>query len=231
MLPKDNIATARARAAWTYVPTDELAGDAIGLHMIEDRHLVAYVIDVSGHGVPAALLSVTAMHAMSPAVQAEAILKSPAGVLTELNRRFCASDNDGRFLTMILCVLDTQTGVLRFSRAGHPLPILLRRGEMVTVDGEGGFPLAMVDGGDYADVSVQLAPSDRFHLYSDGIIEQPRPGDQALFREHRLESLVISLRASPGEQVVAKVVEELVGWAGKKSFVDDVTLIAVDWIG
>lgn len=230
MLPKANVATAHARAAWKYVPTDELAGDAIGLHMIGGRHLVAYVIDVSGHGVPAALLSVTAMHAMSPAVQAEALVKSPAGVLAELNRRFCAADNDGRFLTMILCVLDTQTGLLRFSRAGHPLPIVLRGGATVEVNDEGGFPLAMVDGGEYGDVSVQLSAGDRFYLYSDGIIEQPGK-DGKLFREERLLASLKAQARAPGEQVVETVVSELAEWAGKRSFVDDVSLVVADWIG
>src|SRR6185295_6776037 len=66
MLPKENILTPRVRTAWKYVPTDELAGDAIGLHLIDERYLIAYVLDVSGHGVPAALLSVSAMHSMEP---------------------------------------------------------------------------------------------------------------------------------------------------------------------
>ena len=51
MLPQKNIVTPDIRSAWKYVPTDELAGDAIGLHLIDDRFLIAYVLDVSGHGV------------------------------------------------------------------------------------------------------------------------------------------------------------------------------------
>ena len=77
MLPRQNIVTPHVRTAWKYVPTDELAGDAIGLHLIDDRYLVAYVLDVSGHGVPAALLSVTAMHTLEPSPPRPHSLRDP----------------------------------------------------------------------------------------------------------------------------------------------------------
>ncbi|MEC9373291.1 MAG: response regulator, partial [Planctomycetota bacterium] len=67
MLPKAGIQKGPVRAAFLYAPTDELAGDALGFHIVDDRFLIAYVVDVTGHGVPAALLAVTAMHALSPA--------------------------------------------------------------------------------------------------------------------------------------------------------------------
>ncbi|MFT3685686.1 MAG: response regulator [Phycisphaerales bacterium] len=127
MLPRGVIETQRVKTAWRYVPTEELAGDALGLDLIDDRYLVSYVLDVSGHGVSAALLAVTAMHGLAPSSRGmEALrhgLEHPrpepltASVVTELNRRLARSDNDGRFLTIVLSVLDTQTGRLRFTRA------------------------------------------------------------------------------------------------------------------
>src|SRR4051794_38874622 len=77
MLPRANITTPHVRTAWSYVPTDELAGDAVGLYLIEDRYLVAYVLDVSGHGVPAALLSVSAMHALDPEPAERSLMRRP----------------------------------------------------------------------------------------------------------------------------------------------------------
>ena len=75
--PKEAIEKLAVRSAWAYVLTDELAGDAIGLEPIGDRYLIAYVIDVSGHGVPAALLSVTAMHALTPAGEGRSLFLGP----------------------------------------------------------------------------------------------------------------------------------------------------------
>jgi len=76
MLPRQNIVTPHVGTAWKYVPTDELAGDAIGLYLIDDRYLVAYVLDVSGHGVPAALLSVSAMRSLEPDPAEMSILRT-----------------------------------------------------------------------------------------------------------------------------------------------------------
>jgi sigma-B regulation protein RsbU (phosphoserine phosphatase) len=243
MLPRKSIENPRVRAAWTYVPTDELGGDAIGLELIGDRYLIAYVIDVTGHGVPAALLSVTAMHALAPAGEGASLLlgpqsgdglgpvQSPARTVAELNRRFCASDNDARFLTMVLFALDTHSGHATFARAGHPLPVLVRARSAVRLSDDGGLPLGVVDGGDYQDVALKLEPGDRFFLYSDGFLEQARPSDRAQFGEERLRSLLVSLADTPGPQLVTRSIDTLAEWAGERGFVDDMSLVVIEWAG
>ena len=251
MLPKKAIENGRVRAAWTYVPTDELGGDAIGLELISDRYLIAYVIDVSGHGVPAALLSVTAMHALATAGDAGegaslllnsqrgggggdgglGPVQSPARTVAELNRRFCASDNDGRFLTMVLFALDTQTGRATFARAGHPYPVLVRARGCVALGEDGGLPLGVVDGGDFPDVALTLQPGDRFFLHSDGFLEQARPSDGEQFGEERLQSLLVSLADAPGPQLVTRSIDALAEWAGEGGFVDDMSLVMIEWAG
>lgn len=239
MLPRTNLSTPHAAAAWTYVPTDELAGDAIGLHLIADRYLVSYVIDVSGHGVPAALLAVTAMHALSLDALETALLAHggdphPDRVVADLNRRFCASDNSGLFLTMILSVLDTHTGSLRMARAGHPLPIVLRAdGTPVAVSDDGGLPIALMADTDYPPVSMTLQPGDRVYLFSDGFLEQPRAGadKDVQYGEDRLRESLAALARVPGEKVVDRAVDDLARWAGGRSFVDDVSLVAIEYFG
>lgn len=243
MLPKKSVDNSRVRAAWTYVPTDELCGDAIGLDLIDDRYLIAYVIDVSGHGVPAALLSVTAMHALAATGEGASLLlgqhcggglgpvQPPARTVAELNRRFCASDNDGRFLTMVLFAIDTLSGRATFSRAGHPLPILLRAESAIPISDHGGFPLGIVDGGEYQDVTLELKPGDRFFLYSDGFLEQARPSDGKQFGEERLRSLLVSLADTPGPQLVNRSIDALAEWAGQRRFQDDMSLVVIEWTG
>ncbi|MGH7131585.1 MAG: PP2C family protein-serine/threonine phosphatase [Phycisphaerales bacterium] len=243
MLPRGVVETPRVKTAWTYVPTDELAGDAVGIDLVDDRYLVTYVVDVSGHGVPAALLSVTAMHAMAPTTDGASLLRTqaadghghgartPSYVVTELNRRFASTDNDGRFLTMVLCVLDTHTGELAFSRAGHPLPILLRDGISVPLDDAGGMPVGLADGVEYTDVRIQLRPADRLVLYSDGIIEQSDPTGRTLYNTDRLEALMVKHAATPGDKLMSHTVDALAQWAGSRTFLDDVSLVCVDWVG
>ena len=255
MLPRKAIENPRVRAAWTYVPTDELCGDAIGLELVGDRYLVAYVVDVSGHGVPAALLSVTAMHALAAARDGNSLLPGPQSgdgigegivdgvgngmgpvqppgrTVTELNRRFCSNDNDGRFLTMVLFALDTHSGRAVFARAGHPLPVLVRAGAPVPLSDDGGFPLGLFDTSDYQDVALKLQQGDRFYLYSDGFLEQTRPSDDEEFGEDRLHSLLVSLADTPVPQLATRAVDTLAEWAGERRFTDDVSLVVIDWGG
>ena len=243
MLPRKAVENPRVRAVWTYVPTDELGSDAIGLELIGDRYLIAYVIDVSGHGVPAALLAVTAMHTLAPAGEGASLLlgaqsgdglgpvQLPARTVAELNRRFCASDNDGRFLTMVLFALDTHSGRATFARAGHPFPVLLRAGAPVPLSDDGGLPIGLIDGSDYQGVALELQPGDRFFLYSDGFLEQARPSDGKEFGEERLRALLISLADTSGPQLVSRSIDALAEWAGEKRFADDMSLVMIEWAG
>jgi sigma-B regulation protein RsbU (phosphoserine phosphatase) len=251
MLPKASVTTPHLRTAWTYVPTDELAGDAIGLFLIEDRYLVAYVLDVSGHGVPAALLSVSAMHALEPDPPERSLLRQlglngsataddvrgtiqrPAHIAAELNRRFQADDHDGRYMTMVLCVLDTFDGRVQLVCAGHPPPILLRGAESLEVPDEGGFPLGLFDNADYGDCVIQLQPGDRLCLFSDGVLEQPghnAPPDQQFGRDRIVDGLA-RCRSLPADQAALAVADDLRAWAGTDSYVDDVTLVLIEWPG
>lgn len=241
MLPHDDILTGSARTARAYVPTDELAGDAIGLHLVDDRYLVAYVIDVSGHGVPAALLSVTAMHYMEPDPPASSALRDlaesgglgtvrlPSQVAAELNQHFRADSSDARYLTMILCVLDTHDGRLCMTSAGHMLPLVLRVDGLVPVQDVGGLPIGLFSESQYEDSFVQLAPGDRVYLYSDGIVEQFDPSGAEMFGRERFEALLRFGCSQPIEQVVTGTVDALAAWAGGRTFGDDVTLVALEW--
>lgn len=250
MLPKTGLDHERVHASFRYVPTDELAGDALGFFLIDDRFLVSYVVDVTGHGVPAALLAVTVMHALSPTGEGALLARAPSGetrgvhstskVITELNRRFCAGDNDGRFLTMILATLDIREGRLRFTRAGHPLPFIMRGPEALPVDEAGGLPLGITDTMDYDEVEVQLQPNDRVYLYSDGIIEQLAAAASEEFGDRRLKDLLAAGAAHDPPRVIQDTIAALEAWAGKSGrvggegascFADDVSMLAVDWRG
>jgi phosphoserine phosphatase RsbU/P len=247
MLPHRNIVTPRVRTAWAYVPTDELAGDAIGLHSVDDRFVVAYVLDVSGHGVPAALLSVSAMHALEPEPAEMSLLRDttradgadvglgtvqrPARVVTELNRRFRAGENDGRFMTMVLCVLDTADGRLHIASAGHPPPLHIRDGQSLAVPDIGGAPISVFDDAEFEDGVIELRPGDRVCLFSDGIVEQTERAGDVQFGTARLLQSLTSRGDAPLDSLVTQVVDDLADWAGSRAFTDDVSCAVVEWLG
>jgi sigma-B regulation protein RsbU (phosphoserine phosphatase) len=243
MLPRGNVITPHVRTAWKYVPTDEVAGDAVGLYLVDERYLIAYVLDVSGHGVPAALLSVSAMHALEPEPAETSLVRNltgtdhglgtvqhPARTAAELNRRFRAGEHDGRYLTMVLCALDTHTGRLHTTSAGHP-PLLAFRGDrQLEVPNAGGFPIAIMDAADYEEGEMTLEPGDRLYLYSDGLLEQRQSRDEQ-FGSARLLQAFADRTGGALDDVVTHVVDELTRWAEGATFEDDVSIVAVEWTG
>jgi sigma-B regulation protein RsbU (phosphoserine phosphatase) len=186
------------------------------------------------------------MHALEPVPAETSILRdlnrrpndgdlgtvqSPSRVAAELNRRFRAGENDGRYLTMVLCVLDTLTGRLHVASAGHPPPALLRGGVALDLPDVGGFPIAMLDDAEYQDAAVQLDSGDRLCLFSDGILEQPDPAAEEQFGRERLVRSLCSRGHAPAADVVSAVIDDLAAWAGSRAFEDDVSLVIVEWLG
>lgn len=240
LLPAQTLSVPGVRVAWGYVPTDELAGDAIGLHPIGDDYLVAYLLDVSGHGVPAALLSVSAMHALAPVPIESSLLRAPgavnsarapAVVTAELNRRFRAEEIDDRFFTATICAINLKTGLLVFSRAGHFPPAILRSGMPLELSDAGGLPVGLMDESVFHDVEVQLSAGDRICLYSDGLIEQLGGDANQQFGAHRLIGVLKDYAALPAHEAVQNTLETVAHWAGGHRFEDDASLVVIDWLG
>lgn len=129
LLPTSEPDTPHVHFGWEYLPCDELAGDFLNFFALDDRHIAAFVVDVSGHGVASSLLSVTIGRLMTAQVSASALLireqdgvarvTPPAEVARELNRRFPMEEQNDLYFTMVYGVLDTETLQLRYVSAGH----------------------------------------------------------------------------------------------------------------
>jgi sigma-B regulation protein RsbU (phosphoserine phosphatase) len=228
--------------AWRYEPCDELAGDALNVLALDERFLLTYVLDVSGHGVPAALLSVAVARALAPSSDPSSIINSsrgdcgfgrfaaPADVATRLNERFQFEANGRRFFTMIYCLFDLETSRLTFCCAGHPGPIRVTRdGEVDAIEAPG-IIVGITPDPDYENTSVDLRPGDRFYFYSDGIIEQASV-DAELFGGDRLCDVLVAARGGTLPESVDSVVATLCAWAHRGDFDDDLSLIGIEWRG
>ncbi|MHC4217963.1 MAG: PP2C family protein-serine/threonine phosphatase [Planctomycetota bacterium] len=241
-LPAAAPASDRVRFAWTYRPCDELAGDALNIFKIDDRHIGVYVLDVSGHGVPAALLSVSVTHSLSQRGTASSIITeptdaqggftvtAPALVAERLNRQFPMADNANRYFTLVYGVLDTQTGRFRFVTAGHPGPLIVRAdGSEESVE-EPGFPVGIVDGAEFDDMTVELRAGDRLYLHSDGVNEE-MDRDGEMFGRTRTRGVLVEHHTRPLDDVLARVVEAVTAWKGDGDFSDDISLVALEMAG
>ncbi|HEX5271183.1 MAG TPA: SpoIIE family protein phosphatase, partial [Gemmataceae bacterium] len=175
-LPHESINVPGASFAWAFEPCEELAGDSLNVCRLGEEQLGFYVLDVSGHGVAAALLSVTATRLLSSSADPNSILTRgaggspvpPAEVAEVLNRRFPWDEATGQFFTLFYATLHLRTRELRYVTAGHPAAVLVRPGEPpASLPETGGPPIGLGDR--YEEQAVALRPGDRLYLYSDGV--------------------------------------------------------------
>ena len=237
-LPRDVPRVPGADFAWVYRPCDELAGDGLNVVPLGECRVGLYVLDVSGHGVAAALLSVTLSRLLSPPSEPSSILVSegdvrdrldvtpPASVAARLNRLFPFDTATEQFATMVYGILNAATGEFRYTSAGHPGPVHLPSGgEPVILESEG-FPIGLADAA-YEERSVLLRSGDRLYLYSDGVPEAMDSAGKP-FGDARLLEAIGRSRSEPLRESVATLVSEIARWHGSERPQDDISILAVE---
>lgn len=228
------------RSEWLFVPAAQLAGDMFGYYALDDRHLGFFQIDVSGHGIPAALFSFSVSQSLTPAKDGYGFLKrplskppfytltSPATVARELNRHFASTEDTGIYFTLAYGLLDQESGEATLVQAGHPYPLHWHCGTGHTERiGSGGYVVGMLPGLEYETVSFTVDPGDRLFLYSDGIVECSNPEGE-LYGLERLEVFI----GEHGQRAVAELIShlrnELQAWRGGSQFDDDISLLVIE---
>lgn len=165
---------------WLLVPSTELGGDSFGYHQIGDDSFAFYLIDVCGHGVGAALLSVAAINVLRSSALAGADFREPSQVLAALNDMFPMEKQSNMFFTIWYGVYDRRTGELRYATGGHPPAIHLRangsgKTEATLVMTMGGMAIGAFPGVEFESASMQVEPGDRLLILSDGTFEVDGP--------------------------------------------------------
>jgi sigma-B regulation protein RsbU (phosphoserine phosphatase) len=240
-LPPTTQHFAEMDVAWLFKPCAQLAGDTLNVVSLDEGHVGLYVLDVSGHGVAAALLAVTLSHLLSPRAEPGAILKrsipgstiyemtNPAEVLRELSARFVFDGRREQYFTIVYGILEMETGEFRYATAGHPGPIHLAAGGAITMLDEPGFPIGF-DKPAYRERLVRLEPGDRLYLYSDGVHEA-LSASQAAFGRERLKSQLEAARHRTLAESVEAVWQAVAKWSGEGSLRDDVSILGLEYEG
>ena len=227
------------RVAASYCPMTAVAGDFYQFIQTDDDHLGILVADVSGHGVPAALISSMIKVAMQSVA---GFADDPGRLLGGLNR-ILSREASGHILSAAYLWIDTQKHSARYSAAGHP-PLLCWRsgsGEIQRIESNG-LLFGISPDAEYPVCTVPMEPSDRFLLYTDGVTETENAAGEA-FGDRRLEQVVRDHPTLPAAELSRQLLAELKSWrsatagqTGKgrqdqgqgKDQQDDITLIVVD---
>jgi phosphoserine phosphatase RsbU/P len=235
LLPKKTEFHESIRLDWLLIPSLYLAGDMLNYFLVDGNKLVFYHLDVAGHGIPAALLSVTLNRLLMPipgspiantgATGVPGTLNSPQDVVSELNERFQSTDDT--YFTMVYGVLDTDSRALTFCQAGHPGPLLLSPDGELRRLGEGGFPVGMMPEMKYDQNHITLPAGDKLILYSDGIPECINQSGHRYTEENLFAVLKRCARSSVGDLVEA-VRADVMNWHGESELSDDVSLLVME---
>jgi sigma-B regulation protein RsbU (phosphoserine phosphatase) len=224
ILPGSMPSVAGLSVAARYQPMTAVAGDFYEFLEVGERRLGVLVADVSGHGVPAALIASmvkVAIAAQKP--QAD----RPAAVLTGMNETL-KGQLGGRYVTAAYLFLDREAGTMRYSAAGHP-PLLRWRPDGATHElEENGLPLGLMDVADYRQLEQPLQVGDRFLLYTDGLMDATNAAGE-FFGLERVKAAVAASAGLSTESVAELILEKTRGWANGAA-ADDLTLVLVDTV-
>src|SRR5271156_1817302 len=221
LLPKDFRDFPHLSVRGINFPCLSVGGDYFDVFPLADNRTAFLIADVSGKGLGAALLTTMLQGALS----AMSLGTDPALVFNHVNKFLCSHAEVGRYATMFFGILDTE-GHLEFINAGHPSPILLRKGVAEEAFAEGSFPVGLVPEAEYTAVCLKLEPGDTMVLFSDGVTEAMDPAEE-LYGVPRLRELLNGRLECPLEDLQKCVLESVETFTRGASQADDLTLLIV----
>jgi hypothetical protein len=203
-------------------PANDVGGDLVDHLSIDDTHHAVALGDVAGKALPAALLMVklqATLRALVP--QFSTLSDLGAGV----NRILVRDGLPSRFATLVYLVLTADSGVVRVLNAGHPPPLVARRGEVTEMPG-GSVVLGIIPDAVFGEQTVDLEPGDTLVAYSDGVTEANNRGGD-FFGEDRLKAAVREAADAPASAIAERVLAVLADFVGDAPPHDDVSIVVV----
>ena len=204
----------------------EVGGDFYDFFLIDDRTLGFLIADVSGKGIPGALFMMAAKTEIENYMSTG---MAPAEAIASANRRLCANNDAGMFVTVWAATLDWTTGELTYVNAGHNFPLLRhgQGGEWEWLTKKCGLFLGTFETAKYRQETLTLQPGDELLLYTDGVNEAFNV-DEEEYGNDRLEAFLADHNDLSPEELVHALRADVVAWAKGAEQSDDVTILAVD---
>ncbi len=210
------------------IPARKVGGDFYDYLPLGGDRVGFLIGDVSGKGVPAAIFMGVSRTALRATAKRGL---SPGACLAEANRILCADSDEQVFVSIFYAILDTRSGLLVYSSAGHNPPFLVRAGGAVEALGPPDGPVAgMLEDAAFGERSLTLAPGEALFLYTDGITEA-MDAEKNLFSEQRLARLLESHGRERARAIVERIAAEIRAFIGETPQWDDMTCMVVRFEG
>jgi phosphoserine phosphatase RsbU/P len=223
LLPQRPLRAGAWEVSGHVVPARQVGGDAFDYFMLVDGRCALAIADVSGKGVPAALL----MSNLQASLRAFCTGGLPIPTaMHHVNQSVMRSSSSGKFITMFYAEFDPAAGALRYSNAGHNYPLVRRRDGTLLELVEGGLPLGIDEKATYAEGQVAVSPGDSLLLFSDGISEALDSAGRE-FGDDRLRAVWQAHGAGTPSALIDRMLAEVQSFRGRAVQSDDMTLVVV----
>ena len=224
-----NIEDKGLRTDWRFIPCTALGGDFLGFHWLDRDYLAAYVLDVSGHGVGAALLSATVTNVLRNQALPGVDFRLPGQVLAGLNNAFPVEEQNGVFFTIWYGVFDGPRRRLSFASGGHPPALLIENQPAGPARAQRLWTRNVFIGQspdrEYRQEEIDLPSPARLYILSDGVYEIKRPQGPmwtySEFEEYMLRP------APPGISKIDDLLIHIQTFYGTGDFEDDFTILEI----
>jgi sigma-B regulation protein RsbU (phosphoserine phosphatase) len=212
-----------------FVPSRQLGGDSFDFFWLDDRHLVFYLLDVSGHGLRASLPSLAVINLLRSRGLNEVDYYQPSSVLHGLNRTFQMSDRNDKYFTIWYGVYNLDDRSLTYSSAGHPPAILLNsyQNNLEKRLKTPGVPVGMFPDIKYIDSRCKITANSSLYLFSDGIYEvEQQPGSR--WGLEKFISLLQKYQQTP-QRDLQRLLKHVRTWHPNAQFEDDLSILQIDF--
>jgi sigma-B regulation protein RsbU (phosphoserine phosphatase) len=244
LLPQKIDSAENLEVAWKFEPCEHTGGDIFNMFQLDDDHWGIYMLDVSGHGVQAAMVTVSVSQFLQPnsghllsgksgksATPHE--LRSPDQVLVALDREF-PFERFNNFFTITYLIINTKTGELKYSNAGHPHSIVLRKNGTLELLQKGGpavgtgdFHLLSGKANRFEEGHSEINPGDKLFVYTDGIVEYENP-DGEFYGTGRFYEVLKCIQGESVSGMVEHCIKSLMDFGNNAKPQDDITLLGLE---
>jgi phosphoserine phosphatase RsbU/P len=228
ILPRETPKIRGLDIAARYLPMSSVAGDFYDFIIVDEQHVGILIADVSGHGLPAALIASMLQVALTAQL---AHASEPGRVLSGLNRALCGKFRN-HFVTAAYVFVDMEKNSISYAGAGHP-PLLLWRASTGSASEvlQNGLLLGHFPNETYSELHVPVGAGDKAVLYTDGILETNHPSE-GMFGSDRLKQFLESNHHPGAERLADSLLDTLSRWSGHpqgEGQEDDITLLSIEF--
>ena len=211
----------------TMTPAKAVGGDFYDVFELSDHRICFVIADVSGKGLPAALMMMAAMTSIR---NLATTMNAPSEVLVKLNEKLCSRRVMDMFVTVWIGILDLKTGILTTSNAGHEYPAINSNGKYELFKDKHSLVVGGMSGVKYFDHEIQLKKGDRVFVYTDGVPEATNADVKMFGDERMIEALNIEPLAEP-EKILKNVKTAVDDFVGEAEQFDDLTMMCIKYNG